>query len=345
MRAQKIIPKANSRLSRLDGIKAYMRLRQDVGRAGILERSYGYYTVLSGVLFFCFFFSLYMIVVTPFSPLLIAWCLSFSFFMVQIGGLMHDAGHRAIAKSPKANDFLGHLFASFVAVGYGAWNYSHNKHHAHTNQEDEDPDLELPLHGFTSRQFGRQKGLWRLLRKYQAYAYYPLRTLTTFTRRAEPYWYFMSGKKRISMTWEVLIWILGLFVYFVLPFFVFDIAKAVSVFLIVHFFTGFYMSNIFAPNHKGMPQLPKDIHISFLEHQIMTSRNVHGHWLTDFVFLGLNYQIEHHLFPNCPRNKIKRVTPFVLDLCRRMKLDYTSVGVIESNKIILSQLHRVARSG
>lgn len=104
------------------------------------------------------------------------------------------------------------------------------------------------------------------------------------------------------------------------------------------------MYNIFAPNHKGMPQLPKDIKISFMEHQIMTTRNIYGHWLTDFVYLGLNYQIEHHLFPNCPRNKLKLITPYVEDICRKMNLEFTRVSVLESNKIILSELNRIAKT-
>src|SRR5260221_568858 len=126
--------------------------------------------------------------------------------------------------------------------------------------------------------------------------------------------------------------------------FIFSLAKALLVFFIVHTATGFYVSNIFAPNHKGMPQLGKHVKISFLEHQIMTSRNIYGHWLTDYVFMGLNYQIEHHLFPNTPRNKFKKITPYVMEICRRRKLEFIQTGIIESNKIILSELRRIAAS-
>lgn len=323
--------------------QAYVALRQKITGEGILARSYGYYTFLIAAIFACYLYSGYQIFVTPLSISLVFWCLLFGFFMVQIGGLMHDAGHRAIAQSSRVNDIWGYIFGGTVAVGYGAWNQSHNKHHSHTNQEEEDPDLDLPLHGFTQRQFAKQKGLWRLLRRYQAYIYYPLRSLTTFTRRMEPLPYFRE-RKTLRYAPEAAVWIAGLFVYFVLPFIIFDIAKAATVFLVVHFFSGFYMSNIFAPNHKGMPQLPKDAKISFLEHQIMTSRNVYGNPLTDFVFLGLNYQIEHHLFPNCPRNKIQRISPYVQEVCRDMNLEYTQVGILESNRIILAELAAVARA-
>ncbi len=60
---------------------------------------------------------------------------------------------------------------------------------------------------------------------------------------------------------------------------------------------GLYMSSIFAPNHKGMPVLNKESRLGFLQRQVLTTRNVKGGPLTDFLYGGLNYQIEHHLFP------------------------------------------------
>jgi fatty acid desaturase len=76
----------------------------------------------------------------------------------------------------------------------------------------------------------------------------------------------------------------------------------------------------------------------------MTSRNVDGHWLTDFVYMGLNYQIEHHLFPNCPRINLPKITPYVKEICKKMKLEYTSVSIIETDKIILKELNDVAKA-
>lgn len=326
-----------------EGVKAYIKLRQDVTRQGILDRAYGYYAVLICVTFFGLFLSAYMIVTTPISFFLLVWCVLFALFSVQVGGLIHDAGHRAIAKTTKVNDLLGNIFGAIVVVGYQAWNINHNKHHAHTNQEDQDPDLELPLHGFTKRQYNRQKGLWKIIRKYQVYSFYPLRSLAVFNYRLSNINYLKKEKKR-TILWIAFIWFVGIYVWFVLPFIVFSFPKALFIFLFVHIPTGFYLSNVFAPNHKGMPQIPKNVKISFIEHQIMTSRNIYGNWLTDYIFMGLNYQIEHHLFPNCPRNKLKLITPYVLEVCKKMNMEYTQTSIIESNKIILASLQKVALS-
>src|SRR5690606_2107100 len=60
---------------------------------------------------------------------------------------------------------------------------------------------------------------------------------------------------------------------------------------------GVYMGMSFAPNHKGMPLVPAEVKVDFLRRQVLMSRNVRGSRFLDVVMGGLNYQIEHHLFP------------------------------------------------
>ena len=119
---------------------------------------------------------------------------------------------------------------------------------------------------------------------------------------------------------------------------VFPVWKALLFLVLTNNLGSLYLTNIFAPNHKGMPQLGRGVRFSFLEQQIVTARNIYGHWLTDFVYLGLNYQIEHHLFPDCPRNKLRFVTPYVVSLCRKYRLPYTQFTILESNSQILKEL-------
>src|SRR4029453_2824100 len=60
---------------------------------------------------------------------------------------------------------------------------------------------------------------------------------------------------------------------------------------------GLYLGCAFAPNHKGMPTLTQSDQLGFLRRQVLTSRNVAGSRPVDWLLGGLNYQIEHHLFP------------------------------------------------
>ncbi len=91
-----------------------------------------------------------------------------------------------------------------------------------------------------------------------------------------------------------------------------------------------------------MPQVARDAGMSFIEQQVITSRNIRGGFFTDTAMVGLNYQIEHHLFPSCPRNKLKLVTPFVQEVCERLNLEYTCVSIVETNRILLRELRAVA---
>jgi fatty acid desaturase len=328
-------------LSLVEGAKAYAQLRSEVTEAGILDRSYGYY-FMNGLFAIGGFFLTILFIYFA-SPLWLVGILGllFTFFMVQFGGLFHDAGHRAIFKSIKFNDLVGHICGFLFVDSIDAWMRVHNKHHASTNEMDEDPDLEIPLHSFTTSRFMQEIGWAKVFKRYQAYTFYPLRILVFVTRRLAALSYFIETFT-IRNSWKLLLFAVGIFIWFLLPFILFDFAKALVAVLSINISGGFYLSNIFAPNHKGMPQLKKGQKISFLEHQIITSRNVKGGYLTELFFVGLNYQIEHHLFTNCPRNKLKLVTPFVKKICKKYGFEYTEVGIVETNKIILRELNDVA---
>ena len=330
-------------MTTLDGAKMYADLREEVTRAGILDREYGYYAILTIFTFAGYFFTAYQLYLASTTALIVVWGLAFAFFSIQFAGLIHDAGHRTIFKSVKNNDLIGNFYSFFVGHGYSFWRGKHNKHHAHTNQEGEDPDVNLPLLSFTTDRVKKKTGLAKLLIRYQAYIYYPMGVLVVFSPRLGAMRYLRNNFS--AKIWlEALLFLGGFFAYFILPFFIFDISKALLVFTVVNFSGGVYLINVFAPNHKGMPQIDDGVKFSFLEQQIITSRNINGHWLTDFLYMGLNYQIEHHLFPNTPRNKLRKITPFVRALCEKRKIEYTSVSFYESNRIIVSELNSVGKS-
>jgi len=337
----KLIKKDKSQKQIVTGIKDYALLNAALTKRGTFDRAYGYYFFLSLFVFVGFFVSAYFVIRINSTPLLIIMGVIFSFFAVQMAGLLHDAGHRAIFKTAKANDIFGIICGAFLAMGYNSWRLKHNKHHVHTNQEDEDPDVSLPLLSFTKERLSKKKGIAYYLRKYQAYLYYPMGVLVGFSVRTASFLYFIKNFSK-KYVFELSLLIISLLIWFVVPLFFFSWQKYVLLFGVVNFTIGFYLLNVFAPNHKGMPQFAKNVKVSFLEQQIMTSRNIYPNWLTDFLYMGLNYQIEHHLFPNTPRNKLKQITPFVIALCKKRNMEFTQTTIIESNRIILSELQEIA---
>ena len=127
-------------------------------------------------------------------------------------------------------------------------------------------------------------------------------------------------------------------VFFVLP-----PVKAVVFILVQQGLFGFYLGCSFAPNHKGMPVLAASDKTDFLRRQVLTSRNVRGGWLTDFALGGLNYQIEHHLFPSMPRPNLRRAQALVAAFCADRGVPYARTSLLGSYGQALRHLDDVGR--
>jgi fatty acid desaturase len=92
-----------------------------------------------------------------------------------------------------------------------------------------------------------------------------------------------------------------------------------------------------------MPILAVADRSDFLRRQVLTSRNVTGGWLTDLALGGLNYQIEHHLFPSMPRSNLRRAQPLVREFCRQRELPYCQTSLVDSYAQALRHLNTVGR--
>src|SRR5204863_4543401 len=102
---------------------------------------------------------------------------------------------------------------------------------------------------------------------------------------------------------------------------------------------GVYLGCSFAPNHKGMVVLAEEEKTDFLRRQVITSRNIRGGWLTDLALGGLNYQIEHHLFPSMPRPSLRRAREPVRAFCDARGVAYRETGLLASYGQALPHLH------
>ena len=322
---------------------AYNRLKSDITSAGILNRSLTFYLPLILFAFGGYALSAWAILVTDGYLWLTFACLGFSAFSVQIAGLMHDAGHRAAFSSTRANNLLGLAATSAIGMVFPNWVLRHNLHHAHPNQEELDPDIEVPFLVFSEADYAGKDPVQRFFARWQAYYYYPLGALVSFSNRLGSITYFLQHRSRANLA-RILLYLPAIVLLFPAPFLLFSLDKAIFVFFLVHIATGIYLASCFAPNHKGMPLVAKDADVSFLEQQVRTSRNVRGGLLTDFFLVGLNHQVEHHLFPACPRNKLRRLGPYVRAVCAEQALPYTQVSFLRTNRILVRHLHGVSRT-
>ena len=104
---------------------------------------------------------------------------------------------------------------------------------------------------------------------------------------------------------------------------------------------GVYLGCSFAPNHKGMAIFGKDEKVDYVRRQVLTSRNIRGGRFTDWLLGGLNYQIEHHLFPSMPRPSLRRAQTLVRTYCARHGISYYETGLFDSYAQVLRHLHAV----
>jgi fatty acid desaturase len=196
---------------------------------------------------------------------------------------------------------------------------------------------------FTETQARASRGWSRAVFRYQAYLFFPMLLGEALSVHVAG---VRSLASRDSGTRPAEAALLGIhFVgYLTVVFLVLSPVKAVVFILVQQGVFGVYLGAAFAPNHKGMPILSPGDRSDFLRRQVLTSRNVRGGWLTDLALGGLNYQIEHHLFPSMPRPALRRSQPLIMEFCRQTGLPYCEASLVGSYAQALRYLAIVGRS-
>ena len=262
----------------------------------------------------------------------------------QIAFLGHDAGHQAIFTSRRLNDALGRSLANVVVgLSYGWWVDTHNRHHANPNHEERDPDIGSGVLAFTAAQAAARNGpVSRFIARRQAWLFFPLLTLEGISLHVDSVVAVATDNSRSarggSRRFEATGLIVHAALYLTLLLLVMSPEKAVAFAAIHQAVWGVYMGSTFAPNHKGMAIIAPGDALDFLRRQVLTSRNVRGGWLTDFALGGLNYQIEHHLFPNMPRASLRHAQPLVRAHCEALGVPYCELSLISSYRAALTHL-------
>ncbi len=261
----------------------------------------------------------------------------------QLGFLGHDAGHRQICGSRRVSYVLGIMLGNLgVGLSYGWWVSKHNRHHANPNTEGADPDIMMSVLAFTSGQAGAGRGLFRILFRWQAYLFFPLLLGEAISLHVASI-HALAGRFGRHRPAEVILLAVHLVGYLTVVFLVLSPVKAIVFILVQQGLFGLYLGASFAPNHKGMPVLAAGDKSDFLRRQVLTSRNVHGGWLTDLALGGLNYQIEHHLFPSMPRHSLRRSQPLIREFCLQEGLPYSQASLAGSYAQALAYLRVIGR--
>jgi fatty acid desaturase len=321
----------------------YAKLSRQVRQASLMDRRPGRYALRTGVTvtLLAAGWAAFVLIGNSWWQMAVAVFLAVMF--TQVGFLGHDAGHRQISRSRRTSYILGILLGNLgIGLSYGWWVGKHNRHHAHPNTEGADPDIMISVLAFSTGQASPARGLSRFLFRWQAYLFFPLLlgeavSLHVASIRA------LAGRAGRHRLAEVILLAVHIAAYLSVVILILPPVKAIAFVLVQQGLFGLYLGASFAPNHKGMPILAAADNSDFLRRQVLTSRNVRGGWLTDLALGGLNYQIEHHLFPSMPRPNLRRAQPLIRDFCGQQGLSYCEASLAGSYAQALRHLHAVGR--
>jgi fatty acid desaturase len=319
----------------------YTQLSRQIKQAGLLDRRRGWYAAKIGInlLLLVCGWAAFAIVGASWWQLVIAAYLAVVF--TQLAFVGHDAGHRQIFRSRRANDLVGLVHANLLlGVSFDWWVAKHNRHHSNPNHEDLDPDISIAALAFTADQAKSKHGLVRLIARYQGFLFFPLLLLEAAHLHLASIKAIVAGRERPG-TVEGLLLLVHVAAYTAAVVLVLTPLQAVAFVVVQQGLFGLYLGCSFAPNHKGMPTLSDEEELDFLRRQVLTSRNVRGSRLVDFLLGGLNYQIEHHLFPNMPRPNLRHAQPLIRGFCQEHDIDYSEATIFGSYAQAVRHLHAV----
>ncbi|MFG1607914.1 fatty acid desaturase family protein [Actinoplanes sp. NPDC049265] len=317
----------------------FAALNRQIVAAGLLERRPAYYAVrLSAVAaLFAGGWLLFFVIGSSWWNIAVAGLLGVVFSQAAL--LAHDVAHRQVFRTKRPSQIAGRIAAN-VAVGmsYGWWMDKHTRHHNNPNHDDLDPDVRPELLIWATDSAWGRRGVKGFVSRHQAGLFFPLLTLLSIDLRISSIKALRRpGMKRRGL--EAGLMASHLVAYAAALLLVLSPLQALVFFLVHHAVFGVYLGMTFAPNHKGMPHPTGDE--DYLRKQVLTSRNVKGGWLTDVALGGLNYQIEHHLFPAMPTPNLPKAQPIVRAYCERAGVSYEETDLITSYRQALRHLHAV----
>jgi fatty acid desaturase len=332
---------ATARLVNQPFTNTFTELAQAIRRKGLQSRRPGFYLMIFAVLVLALAGSATGMILLEDSwlQLLLAGALGVVF--TQFAFLGHEASHRQIFQSGQANDRAGQVLAALVGLSHGWWMNKHSRHHANPNKIGKDPDIESDTVAFLDESAATRSGVRAWFTRRQGYLFFPLLLLEGLNLHVKAIT-SLSSRSPVKGRWiEVGMLTARFIIFFGLVFWLLPFGMAWAFIGVQLAVFGLYMGATFAPNHKGMPIVPADIKLDFLSKQVRTSRNITGGWWATILMGGLNYQIEHHLFPSMPRPHLRAARALVREHCRSNDIPYVETSLLSSYRTVISYLNRV----
>jgi fatty acid desaturase len=239
----------------------------------------------------------------------------------------HEGSHRSFSPSPARNALLVYLvFPLFSGLGALYWREKHDRlHHGHPNVEGVDPDIR-PFPFSSSRGDHERCGAktrW-FQRHFQRWLFWPMSTLMALGMRRSSLLYLVRYPKKRERAWWLDLGCLAVHytAWIVVPCLVWGPLIGFALYAAIWAGVGVCLALVFAPAHMGLPIVvePRRDWI----HQLETTRNLELPRAVSFFFIGLDYQVEHHLFPKIPHHNLPAAARVTAAWCQERGIVYHS---------------------
>ncbi len=319
--------------------EGFERLRAEVIAHGLFRRTYAYYAIYGLLLISATAYSLWLITATQnplvqfFNAMFLGAC------FVQAGMLGHDLSHDEVFVSHRLNKFFSTIaWGLLAAASESRWYKWHSAHHSFVNQVNHDPDLDIPFI-FSDKQLKDRSPFFKkyILPRQHILFFFSLPLVYLGIHRDSVVYIFLHPSWKTTVELVLIVVHFAVLLYLLFAFLPWYIAV---MFFIVHAITGgLYMGVAFAPNHKGEDITSEDEEVTW-RNQITSTRNLRPNWFMFHFFGALNFQIEHHLFPEMPRMHYWKANTIVKAFCVRNNIEFNETSFFGSMKEIYHALKR-----
>ncbi len=290
---------------------------------------------ISHLVFHLLFF--FLAIIFSANPLI---CFAFLFLMMLSGiGITtgtHTASHFSLVKNNKINSLLVYLgYGFFFGSSYHYWMHKHIVvHHPNPNIVGVDEDINL-MPWFVMNQDDYEKAS-SFKKKYFRIQFLIIPfalTLNLFNVQKDGIVHLLKQiaengfKRKYLLDFAVVI---SHFIFWlVIPSFFFNPAQVLLFYYLRAAFMGYGMFFAFAPAHFPHEALflsKENQQANFILKQIYTTTNFRTGFIGNYILGGVQYQIEHHLFPNCHHFHYSKINKLLIDFCKENELPYNEIG-------------------
>ncbi len=320
----------------------FRELTERVTAAGLMRRRYGFYWAAFTIAVAALAATWIGIILLGDSWLQLLLGAALGLIFAQLGFLGHEACHRQVFRSAGWNEWAGRVVSGLlVGISYGWWMNKHARHHGAPNQLGRIPDIDSRAVAFSVEAAEQRHGLGAWLVRRQGWFFLPLLMLEGLSLHASSITRTLARRPIKHRGVEIMFLTFRIGGYLAVIFWLFPPGLAVAFLAVQLAVFGVLLGGAFAPNHIGMPIVPRGLSVSFLHRQVLASRDIRGGIVVRFLMGGLDTQIEHHLFPGMPRPNLRRAQSIVRGYCRDHGVAYTETTIWRAYGTVLGYLNRV----